>query len=153
MPYTKKIWCPHPIHSSLTRSGSKPTHPIGVRLIKEIEAQVFNKQIMVKPEWTPVTMKGGDKVCQTCFNSLGDLMDKYLYEEPVLIETPESEKHQPPFSQLSYIRIFNKIENNMTIQWNQIVARVDFQPTVGRRNQLLLSKEQFNMIRTQCSQK
>ena len=95
MPYTKKIWCPHPIHSSLTRSGSKPTHPIGVRLIKEIEAQVFNKQIMVKPEWTPVTMKGGDKVCQTCFNSLGDLMDKYLYEEPVLIETPESEKHQP----------------------------------------------------------
>mgnify|MGYP006892820396 CR=1 FL=1 len=61
--------------------------------------------------------------------------------------------YQPPFSQLSYIRIFNKIENNMTIQWNQIVARVDFQPTVGRRNQLLLSKEQFNMIRTQCSQK
>lgn len=41
-------------------------------------------------------MEAGDKVCQTCFNTLPDLMQTCLDVEPVLVVTPDSENHQLP---------------------------------------------------------
>jgi len=96
MPYQKKIWCPHPSHIGLTRSGSKPSHPVGQRIINEREAKLFNTHIMSNSEWTSRIIKAGDKVCQTCFNTLPDLMQTCLDAEPVLVETPDSENPQVP---------------------------------------------------------
>lgn len=90
MPYQKKEWCPHPSHVGLTRSGSKPLHPIGRRIIDERDAKLFNTHIMLNSEWTSVVMKAGDKVCQTCFNTLPELMTKCLHTEQILVETPEA---------------------------------------------------------------
>jgi hypothetical protein len=94
MPYQKKEWCPHPSHIDLTRSGPKPSHPVGRRIIDEREAKLFNTHIMSNSQWTSVIIKAGDKVCQTCFNSLPDLMRTCLNTEPVLAETPEAKNPQ-----------------------------------------------------------
>ena len=96
MPYQKKEWCPHPSHIGLTRLGSKPSHPVGRRIIDEREAKLFNTHIMSNSEWMSVTIKAGDKVCQTCFNSLSDLMKTCLDTEPVRVETPEAKLPQVP---------------------------------------------------------
>lgn len=99
MPYQKKIWCPHPSHSSLTRSGVKPTHPVGRRIIDEREAQLFNTHITTNSKWMSMRIKSGDKVCHTCFNTLPDLMARWLEPEPVLVETPDSENPQIVFDE------------------------------------------------------
>ncbi|CAF1510324.1 unnamed protein product [Adineta ricciae] len=90
MPYQKKEWCSHPSHISLTRSGSKPSHPVGRRTIDERDAKLLNTHIILNSEWASVTMQAGDKVCQTCFNTLSDLMKTCLDTEQVLVETPEA---------------------------------------------------------------
>jgi hypothetical protein len=96
MPYQKKEWCPHPSHIGLTQSGQKPSHPVGRRIIDEREAKLFNTHIMSNSQWMSVFIKAGDKVCQTCFNSLPELMTACLDTEPVLGETPEAKIHQLP---------------------------------------------------------
>ena len=96
MPYQKKEWCPHPSHIGLTRLGSKPSHPVGRRIIDEREAKLFNTHIMSNSQWMSVFIKARDKVCQTCFNSLPDLMKTCLDKEPVLVETPEAKIPQLP---------------------------------------------------------
>lgn len=96
MPYQKKEWCPHPSHISLSRLGSKPSHPVGRRIIDERDAELFNTYIMSNSEWMSVTIKAGDKVCQACFNSLPDLMRSCLDAKPVVTETPEAKINQLP---------------------------------------------------------
>lgn len=96
MPYQKKEWCPHPSHIGLTRSGPKASHPAGRRIINEREAKLFNTHIMSNSQWMSVIIKDGDKVCQTCFNTLHDLMRTCLDAEPVLVETPEATNPQLP---------------------------------------------------------
>jgi hypothetical protein len=96
MPYEKKIWCPHPSHAGLTRVGLKPSHPVGRRIITEREAELFNKQISSNLEWKSATIKAGDKVCQTCFNTLPDVMQTCIDPEPVLVESPDAENPQLP---------------------------------------------------------
>jgi len=96
MPYQKKEWCPHPSHIGLTRSGQKPLHPVGRRIIDEREAKLFNTHIVSNSQWVSVVIKAGDKVCQTCFNSLPELMRTCLDIEPVLAETPEAKNPQLP---------------------------------------------------------
>ncbi len=96
MPYEKKIWCPHPSHTGLNQVGLKPSHPVGRRIITEREAELFNKQISSNLEWKSATIKAGDKVCQTCFNTLPDLMQTCIDPEPVLVETPDAENPQLP---------------------------------------------------------
>jgi len=96
MPYQKKEWCPHSSHIGLTRSGQKPLHPVGRRIIDEREAKLFNTHIVSNSQWVSVVIKAGDKVCQTCFNSLPELMRTCLDIEPVLAETPEAKNPQLP---------------------------------------------------------
>ncbi|CAF1689880.1 unnamed protein product, partial [Adineta ricciae] len=90
MPYQKKEWCPPPSHIALTRSGSKPSHPVGRKTIDECDAKLLNTHVMLNSEWASVTMKAGDKVCQTCFNTLSDLMKTCLDTEQVFVGTPEA---------------------------------------------------------------
>jgi hypothetical protein len=96
MPYQKKEWCPHPSHISLTRSGQTPLHPVSRRIIDEREAKLFNTHIMSNSQWMSVIFKAGDKVCQTCFNILPELMRTCLDTQPVLAETPEGNNPQLP---------------------------------------------------------
>jgi hypothetical protein len=96
MPYQKKEWCPHPSHIGLIRSGQKPLHPVGRRIIDEREAKLFTTHIMSNSQWMSVIIKAGDKVCQTCFNSLPELMITCLDTEPVLTGTPEAKNPQLP---------------------------------------------------------
>jgi hypothetical protein len=97
MPYQKKIWCPHPSHANLTRVGSKPSHPEARRLINELEAKAFNRQIISHSEWTSVVLKGGDKVCLRCFQSLLNILEAWFDSEKVNVESPDSENlgHTP----------------------------------------------------------
>ena len=91
MPYQKKIWCPLPSHANLTRVGSKPLHPAARRIINEMEANAFNKQIVSHSEWMTVVLKAGDKVCQWCFQSLPKLIETCFDSQTFDIESSNSE--------------------------------------------------------------
>ncbi len=80
-----------PSHANLTRSGSKPSHPQGTRIINELETKVFNKQIIANSEWTSLILKAGDKVCQTCFNSLPNLIEAWFDAQEIPVESPDVE--------------------------------------------------------------
>jgi hypothetical protein len=94
--YQKKEWRPHPSPIGLTRLNSKLLHPVGRRVIDERKAKLFNTHIMSNRQWMSVTIKAGDKVCQTCFNNLPELMRTCLDAEPVLVETPEAKHPEFP---------------------------------------------------------
>jgi hypothetical protein len=51
--------------------------------------------------------------------------------------------YNPPFPLSSYIRFFNKMQNQVNVKWEEIIASLIVQPASGRRNQISLSKEQF----------
>jgi len=140
MPYQKKVWCPHPSHIGLTRSGQKPLHPVGLRIIDEREAKLFNTHIMSNSQWTSVFIKAGDKVCQTC------VIDIRESEKEVIAQC-----YEPSVSLSSYIRCFNQVKNNMKIPCNNVIASFIHPPVFGRRNQLSLSQEQFIDIQKFCT--
>lgn len=116
MPYQKKEWCPHPSHIDQTRSGQKPSHPEGRRIIDEREAKLFNTHIMSNSQWASIVIKAGDKMCQTCFNSLPELMRTCLDTEPGLTETPEAKNHQLPTLEEQLKRDSAKEELNRVFQ-------------------------------------
>lgn len=116
MPYQKKEWCPHPSHIDLSRSGSKPLYPVGRRIIDAREAELFNSHIMLNSEWTSVTIKAGNKVCQTCFNSLPDLMKACLDIKPISVETPEGKYPELPRLDTQLKRNFARDELNRVFQ-------------------------------------
>jgi hypothetical protein len=96
MPYQKKIWCPHPSHINLTRSGSKPSHPEGRKIINALEAEAFNKQIASDSELTSALLKDGDKLCQRCFNSLPNLLEAYFDTKVTYVKSPDPENFYLP---------------------------------------------------------
>lgn len=51
--------------------------------------------------------------------------------------------YEPSLSLSSYIKCFSKVNNNTNIPCKNIIASFIHPPVFGRRNQLLLSKEQF----------
>ena len=73
MPYERKTWCPNPVHINSTRRGLNPKHPKGLRIINAAQADIFNKKTVANSEWTSLILKAGDKVGQSCYNSLSDL--------------------------------------------------------------------------------
>ncbi len=89
---------------------------MGGRIIDECEAKLFNTHIMSNSQWMSVIIKAGDKVCQTCFNSLPDLMITYLNTEPKLAETPEAKKPQLPILDEQLKRDSSKEELNRVFQ-------------------------------------
>jgi hypothetical protein len=54
------------------------------------------------------------------------------------------------FSNSSYIKFFNKTDNKLKIDWQDIVVSLVDQLVSNRRNQLSLSKEQFGDIQNFC---
>ena len=86
MPYERKTWRPYPVHINSTRCGSNPKHPKGLRIINATQADIFNKKIVTNSEWTSLILKAGDKVCQSCYNSLSDLSNDSFDSEAMDIE-------------------------------------------------------------------
>jgi hypothetical protein len=74
-----------------------------------------------------------------------------------VIEIKESKKeviaqcYEPFFSLSTYIRCFDKLGNNVNIASKNIIASLVHPPVFGRRNQLILSKEQFLNIQEFCT--
>jgi hypothetical protein len=73
--------------------------------------------------------------------------DKQHLANVIDIREPENEViaqcYEPSLSLSSYIRCFNKVNKNANISYNNITASFIHPPVFGRRDQLLLSKEQF----------
>ena len=53
--------------------NSNSKHLKGRRVISAVQADIFNKKIVARSEWTSLILKTGDKLCQSCYNSLSDL--------------------------------------------------------------------------------
>jgi len=74
-----------------------------------------------------------------------------------VIDIRESQKevitqcYEPSLSLSSYIRCFNKVNNNTNIPCKTIIASFIHPPVFGRRDQLLMSKEQFIDIQKFCT--
>jgi hypothetical protein len=85
--------------------------------IDEREAQLFNTHIMFNSQWVSVTIKAGDKVCQTCFSSLAYLMRTYLDTEvkhpdlPSLEEQPKRESAKEKLNRVFTILKMEKIRD------------------------------------------
>ena len=89
MPYKKRYWCPHPSHAHFTRSGLKPTHPEGRRVINREQAEFINRQITRDSTSMSLHMKEGDKLCQKCYASLSNVLDDSFDLERMDIEFEE----------------------------------------------------------------
>ena len=89
MPYKKRYWCPHPSHAHCTRSGSKPTHPEGRRVINRKQAEFINRQITCDSTSISMRMKEGDKLCKKCYASLSNVLDDSFDLERMDIEFEE----------------------------------------------------------------
>jgi hypothetical protein len=81
--------------------------------------------------------------------------DKQHLAKVIDIREPEKEViaqcYEPSLPLSSYIRCFNKVNNNTNIPCKNIIASFIHPPVFGRRNQLLLSKEQFIDIQKFCT--
>jgi hypothetical protein len=76
MPYQKKVWCAHPIHSASTRSGRSPSHPEGRIIINAIQADLFNNEISSNAEWSSKMLSAGDLLCKRCLKFLSISSDE-----------------------------------------------------------------------------
>jgi hypothetical protein len=54
--------------------------------------------------------------------------------------------YNPPFPLTSYRKSFNKMHSQVTVEFEKIIASLVTQPTITRRNQISLSKEQLEEI-------
>jgi len=86
-----------------------------------------------------VIFKHGDK------QHLAKVIDIRESEKEVIVQW-----YEPPVSLSSYIRCFNKVQNNTNIPSKNIIASFIHPPGFGRRNQLSLSKKQFIDIQKFC---
>ena len=76
MPYKKKIWCAHPVHTKGTRSGCNPSHPKGRIIINAVQADLINEDISSNTVWSSKKLVAGDKLCKQCFNFLSVLSNE-----------------------------------------------------------------------------
>ncbi len=89
MPYQKKVWCAHPLHSASTRSGRNPLHPEGRLIINAIQADLMNKQISSNVEWASKILVAGDKLCKQCFTFLSISSDKSFNSQEMNVDNED----------------------------------------------------------------
>ncbi len=70
MPYTKKIWCAYPVHSTSTRLGRNPSHSERRMTINTIQADFINNEISSNVAWLWKTLVAGDQLFKQCFTFL-----------------------------------------------------------------------------------
>jgi hypothetical protein len=87
-----------------------------------------------------VILKQGDK------QHLANVIDIREPEKEVIAQC-----YEPSLSLSSYIRCFKKVNKNANIPYKNIIASFIHPPVFGRRDQLLLTKEQFIDIKKFCT--
>jgi hypothetical protein len=77
MPKKNVIWCSHPKHDELLpngkkmfwKTGTKPTHPKGKRLLNEDLVNFINERDERIINETSKKLAAGDYLCTTCFEN------------------------------------------------------------------------------------